>query len=182
MVAGVGGSGGGWQAKQNESTKVKVAYLTHGAWKMYLEADMDSIAPSKKTIDLMGFIHVSNIETIAQYCDDFRLSHHVDDFLIVIPDRVGSKCYHFNDCYATIVVVNDKLVVGNAKCYNLLQGHNYHDQGVLAINEFRISNMKARGVICNYNELDAIIRQKQSQWETKFRSCGGHFQSSGRYI
>lgn len=99
-----GGVGGDGRMGNIDSKKIRIAYLTKGTWKMCLEIDSGLIAPAKQPIDLLGFLHVSQLEVITQFCEDFRLSEHVVDFLVVVPDRVGSKCYHFEDCQATIML------------------------------------------------------------------------------
>lgn len=52
------------------------------------------------------------------------------------------------------------MIVGNSKCYNVVLGNYYHDQGVQSVTEFGVSNMKPGTIICNYDELDALIWPK----------------------
>lgn len=148
----------------NESSvnkKVKVAYLTKGdSWKTCLQTEYATISPAKKPLDLGGFIHISGIQPIGKNCDTFDVSEIVDDILLIIPNRLSSKCFHFTDCRAHVVIKNENMVVGNSKCYDVLTGHFWHDQKLDSIDEFQIKNMKPRGTVCDYSALDKLIQQK----------------------
>lgn len=140
---------------------IKLASLTKGVWKYCLQTDSAKVAPAKIPLDIGGFIHISNIEMYQQNCDEFHLSKHVDDFLIVVPDRVGSNCYHFSDCVATIIMRNEKVILGNSKCFDIFQGHYWHDQGLDSVKEFKVANVLPRGITCDYTKLDSLIRSNK---------------------
>lgn len=95
--------------------------------------------------------HINKIVT-------FPLSEIVNDVLIIIPNRVASKCFHFSDCRAYIIIRNDNMVVGNSKCYDMLSGHYWHDQDVNFVENFQIKNMKSKGIVCDYTALDNLIQ------------------------
>lgn len=95
-------------SRMNESSvekQVNVAYLSKGIdWKTCLNMDCGSVSPAKTPMDLGGFINISDMKTAGQNCDKFHLSQIVDDLLNVIPETISSKCFHFTNCSAYVIM------------------------------------------------------------------------------
>lgn len=143
---------------ERHAFKIKVAYMNKMGNKMCLQTDFGDLPADHNLVDIGKPMNISGMDIIGQFCDEFRLSDHVTDILIVIPGRIKPSCHHYSDCGATIIVRNELIIAENSACYDIAAGHFVHEQGVDYVTNFQIRNIVPRAVTCQKNKIDKLMR------------------------
>lgn len=147
----------------SDSIPVKVADLTTFGGRKCYQTDLAYLIDKFLALDVGSGFHVAHVtaNVIGRYFEDFSLSDHIDNIMILTPDRYNSTCFSFGHCRALIIIVNHVLTSGTSKCYDVLHGHCYHAQGLKVITDFEIENIVPFRLTCNSQNKNLLLDQKR---------------------